>query len=77
MQVIYGSGNSFYLLSKAMWLIPWKEKPFKELIQNLLHYKFLLGKWTAPFEFLNSQDSAVGKIQGYSDQNEAKHIIPD
>ena len=29
-----------------MWLIPWNEIPFKELVNNLLHYKLLVEKWT-------------------------------
>ena len=35
-------------LSTIMWLIPWKEIPFKELDQNLSYYEFLVEKWTAP-----------------------------
>ena len=33
-----------------MWLIPWKEIPFKELDKNVLHCKFMVDKWTAPLD---------------------------
>ena len=31
-----------------MWLIPWKEIPYKELVKKLWHCKFLVEKRTAP-----------------------------
>ena len=43
----FRSGINFYLLSMTMWLIPWKEIPFKELVKKLLHCKFLVKKLTA------------------------------